>query len=175
MVAKESQFIAPGEPLPVAGYEAHKRARADRCLKTLPGPRALHEFGQVAGDERVSGAYGIEGFDGQCFLPENLAVDECQGADSAQLDDHLAGAHGSDASGGLFGVAHCSDGEFGLLKAGEDDVHARDDLPVGTSGGLSVPELAAVVQVEVNGNARRAGRGDGENEGWQRLVGRAPE
>lgn len=98
MAAKESQFIAPGESLPVAGYEANKSTRADGCLKTLLRPQAPYEFGQLAGDESVAGAHSIEGFDDQCVLPENLAVGECQGAVCAQRDNHLAGTHGGDAS-----------------------------------------------------------------------------
>src|SRR4051812_20674988 len=81
-----------GSSLPVARHQTGQRTAPVRAFETLARRSALEQAGQVAGDECVARADGVDDRDSDGRLGDLLAVDGRHRPGRATLDDRLARA-----------------------------------------------------------------------------------
>jgi hypothetical protein len=112
---------------------------------------AVEVGGEEAGGEGVAGADGVDGGDGEARGEVVAGLGERVGAGGARLDDDAGGAEGEKVVRDRFELVVAGQ-ETAFIEAEEERVDVGEDGADDGAGLVVGPELAAVVDVEEDGD-----------------------
>jgi len=97
--------VPAGGAFPVSRDEAGERPGCYSGFEPVLRPAAGDEFGQVSGDESITGTHSVDSVNGDRGLAEYRAINQRQCAVCTELDDSLARPQGDYSPGQLLRLA----------------------------------------------------------------------
>src|SRR3954452_17901212 len=147
---EQREFVRPRERLPVTG-DGDREGAGDRGGgQSVAGIPAKEAGGEIAGDERVARADGVDRANRHRGHLDHLPVDPGRGAAPPQLDHDLGRSERGERVGERLGPDRwvTLEGDASLVVTREEDVRAGRKLPEHRCRGGRVPQAGPEVEVD---------------------------